>query len=251
MANAFFCTFPCRNAPNQHFSKPGLSQKRPHADQSEGRGTGKREGGGGGGRGEGRTLDSAPKDPYGATTPRLKKQSSSNTDPFRNTEGQLSLFAYFKKAEPKSSFKPESSKTSLPAVTSRHFDNGQDKGREIGVEREDLSEHVKVESGRESHRTGNESATRRPPPTGGREHKRPFPRYPSINFSSLFYSDEIRNPCTSTNAAKLRCIIHYFDRILQQSRSFIICYQLFLTFVVVFAPCLKCQLTCHDVFWLK
>ncbi|KAG0295246.1 hypothetical protein BGZ96_012245 [Linnemannia gamsii] len=216
LANAFFCTFPCRNAPNQHFSNPGPPRKRPLADQSKDSGTGKREWGGG--RGAGRTLDSAPKDPHGATTmPRIKKQLSSNTDPFKNTEGQLSLFAYFKKAEPKASIKSESSKSSLPAVASRHFDNGQDKGREVGVQRDDLSEHAKVESGRESHRTGNESATRRPPPSGGRDQKRsPFPRYPSINFSSLFYSDDVRNSCTSTNAAKLRCIIHYFDRILQQ-----------------------------------
>ncbi|KFH70804.1 hypothetical protein MVEG_03652 [Podila verticillata NRRL 6337] len=38
-----------------------------------------------------------------------------------------------------------------------------------------------------------------------------LPRYPSINFSSLFYSEE--GTCTSTNAAKLRCLLHYFDRV--------------------------------------
>ncbi|KAF8948509.1 hypothetical protein BGZ47_004473 [Haplosporangium gracile] len=130
LANAFFCTFPCRNAPNQHFSNPSTYRKRPRTDQSEGRSTGKREGGEGG-----RTLGSAPKDPYGAAPARLKKQSSSGTDPYRNTDGQLSLFAYFKKAEPKSSYKLESSRTSPPAVTSRHFDNSKEKDRQIYRER--------------------------------------------------------------------------------------------------------------------
>ncbi|KAF9570384.1 hypothetical protein EC968_001838 [Mortierella alpina] len=46
--------------------------------------------------------------------------------------------------------------------------------------------------------------------------KESFPRYPSINFSSLFYSADETAPCTSTNAAKLRCILHYFDRITSQ-----------------------------------
>ncbi|KAK3812526.1 MAG: hypothetical protein JOS17DRAFT_762503 [Linnemannia elongata] len=232
LANAFFCTFPCRNAPNQHFSNPNPYRKRPHSDQSEGRNTGKQEGG----VGRGRTLDSTPKDPHGSTTPRLKKQSSSNTDPYRNTDGQLSLFAYFKKTEPKTSFKPESSRISPQAtVTSRHFENDKKQGRhhqrehpvrpgggghEGGgsgtVKQDDLSGHGKVKSGREYHRTGHESSTQKSHTTGGDYNRSSFPRYPSINFSSLFYSDESRNPCTSTNAAKLRCIIHYFDRILHQ-----------------------------------
>lgn len=227
LANAFFCTFPCRNAPNQHFSNADPYRKRPHSDQSESRVTGKQQGGAKGGR----TLDSAPKDSHESTAPRFKKQSSSNTDPYRNTDGQLSLFAYFKKTEPKTSFKPESSRTSPPpTVTSRHFDKDKQGGHYQGehsvhpggggvgtVKQEDRSGHVKVESGRESHSAGHESATRKSHTTTGRDYKRsPFPRYPSINFSSLFYSDEFRSPCTSTNAAKLRCIIHYFDRILQQ-----------------------------------
>ncbi|KAG0213815.1 hypothetical protein BGX28_003489 [Mortierella sp. GBA30] len=43
--------------------------------------------------------------------------------------------------------------------------------------------------------------------------KESFARYPSINFSSLFCSSDTAEPCTSANAAKLRCILHYFDRV--------------------------------------
>ncbi|KAG9063801.1 hypothetical protein KI688_003913 [Linnemannia hyalina] len=195
----------------QHFSNPNPYRKRPHSDKYEGRSTGKQEGGAGGGR----TLDSVPKDPHGSTAPRPKKQSSSNTDPYRNTDGQLSLFAYFKKTEPKTSFKPESSRTSPPATaTSPHFDNNKKQGghhqqersvrpgdgRHGGggsgagtVKQEDLSGQVK--SGRETHSAGHESATRNSHTNAGRDYKRPpFPRYPSINFSSLFHSDEARNP---------------------------------------------------------
>lgn len=266
MANAFFCTFPCRNAPNQHVSNPNPYRKRPHSDQSEGRSTGKQERGVAGGR----TLDGAPKDPHGSTAPRLKKQSSSNADPYRNTDGQLSLFAYFKKTEPKTSFKPESSRPSPSAtVTSRHFENDRKQDRHHQRERsvrpgggghggggagtvkqDDLSGYGKVESGREYHRAGHESATRTSHTTTGRDYKRsPFPRYPSINFFSLFYSDEVRNPCTSTNAAKLRCIIHYFDRILQQSTHlpFISC--LFLRLYINAFNAFTYQLTCPDASW--
>ncbi|KAF9960634.1 hypothetical protein BGZ65_011934, partial [Modicella reniformis] len=39
------------------------------------------------------------------------------------------------------------------------------------------------------------------------------PKMPSINFISLFWTGEGRAPCTTTQAAKLRCILHYFDRV--------------------------------------
>ncbi|KAG0281784.1 hypothetical protein BGZ95_010437 [Linnemannia exigua] len=229
LANAFFCTFPCRNAPNQYVNS-NPDRKRPYSGQSVDRNTGKRYQSSSN-RGEGKTLESAPKDPYGATATRHKKQHllSSNTDPYRNTDGQLSLFAYFKKTEPKSLSKQESpSPTPLP-ITSHHFGNDReghharelspDSGANRGgaVEKlEDLSGYAN-EPGRMSQNNRREGSETRRPADTRKDKKRPsFPRYPSINFSSLFYSDDIRNPCTSTNAAKLRCIIHYFDRILQQ-----------------------------------
>ncbi|KAF9185691.1 hypothetical protein BGZ50_002914 [Haplosporangium sp. Z 11] len=39
------------------------------------------------------------------------------------------------------------------------------------------------------------------------------PKMPSINFISMFWNEENRTPCTITQAAKLRCILHYFDRV--------------------------------------
>ncbi|KAK3846764.1 MAG: hypothetical protein J3R72DRAFT_514669 [Linnemannia gamsii] len=233
LANAFFCTFPCRNAPNQHVTSNHY-RKRPYSGQFEDRSTGKGDRSSSN-RGEGRTLDSEPNDPYGATAARHKKQHvlSSNTDPYRNTDGQLSLFAYFKKAEPKSLPKQESSKPTPPPVTSRHFGNDRDEHRAqershnpganrggVAEKLEDPSGSAKIEPRREpQHNRGEEFETRRLAGIGRDKQKPSFPRYPSINFSSLFYSDDIHNPCTSTNAAKLRCIIHYFDRILQRMPS--------------------------------
>ncbi|KAG9064722.1 hypothetical protein KI688_002981 [Linnemannia hyalina] len=40
-----------------------------------------------------------------------------------------------------------------------------------------------------------------------------MPKMPSFNFISLFWTEESRTPCTPTQAAKLRCILHYFDRV--------------------------------------
>ncbi|KAF9913296.1 hypothetical protein EC991_000058 [Linnemannia zychae] len=231
LANAFFCTFPSRNAPNQRSNNNvNPNRKRIHSDQTGDRNTGKRDQSFSN-RGEGRTLESAPKDPYGATAAHSKKQSavSSSTDPYRNTDGQLSLFAYFKKTEPRSVHKPEASRPSPSAASGRHVEKSND-GHRVG-ERSRNSDTggngrggsgvpriLDNEPGKDSRNSrGNESETRRPAATGGRERQKfSFPRYPSINFSGLFYSDDIRNPCTSTNAAKLRCIIHYFDRVLKK-----------------------------------
>ncbi|KAF9905301.1 hypothetical protein EC991_001849 [Linnemannia zychae] len=46
-----------------------------------------------------------------------------------------------------------------------------------------------------------------------KEEKDWMPKMPSINFISLFWTEESRTPCTTTQAAKLRCILHYFDRV--------------------------------------
>ncbi|KAF9927700.1 hypothetical protein FBU30_002964 [Linnemannia zychae] len=46
-----------------------------------------------------------------------------------------------------------------------------------------------------------------------KEEKGWVPKLPSINFINLFWAEETRTPCTPTQAAKLRCILHYFDRV--------------------------------------
>ncbi|KAK3846535.1 MAG: hypothetical protein J3R72DRAFT_242329 [Linnemannia gamsii] len=46
-----------------------------------------------------------------------------------------------------------------------------------------------------------------------KEEKDWMPKMPSFNFISLFWTEESRTPCTTTQAAKLRCILHYFDRV--------------------------------------
>lgn len=52
-----------------------------------------------------------------------------------------------------------------------------------------------------------------------KEEKDWMPKMPSINFISLFWTEESRTPCTPTQAAKLRCILHYFDRVTTESKS--------------------------------
>lgn len=52
-----------------------------------------------------------------------------------------------------------------------------------------------------------------------KEEKDWVPKMPSINFISLFWTEESRTPCTPTQAAKLRCILHYFDRVTTESKS--------------------------------
>ncbi|KAF9125801.1 hypothetical protein BGW39_007142 [Mortierella sp. 14UC] len=155
--------------------------------------------------------------------------------PFLKQQQDSAVTLSQEQAEPRSVHQPETSRPSPPATTIRHFDKDRDRyrggersansdtgsrggsGGGVTMKLEDLSGHVKIEAGREPHNSrGNESEARRTA-TAGKERRRfSFPRYPSINFSSLFYSDETQNPCTSTNATKLRCIIHYFDRVLQQ-----------------------------------
>ncbi|KAF9964433.1 hypothetical protein BGZ70_006466 [Mortierella alpina] len=45
------------------------------------------------------------------------------------------------------------------------------------------------------------------------EEKDYVPKMPSINFISMFWSEDSLLPCSSSQAAKLRCILHYFDRV--------------------------------------
>ncbi|KAF9928694.1 hypothetical protein FBU30_002165 [Linnemannia zychae] len=147
--------------------------------------------------------------------------------PFLKQQQDSAITLSQEQVEPSSSSRPKSSQTQPPAVTSRHFDKDADKTKDRVPLRNQSTHSVPrrttSSSGGggasvipvESHKSEHRSKEQRP--TTAREQKRPpFPRYPSINFSSLFQSNDIRNPCTSTNAAKLRCIIHYFDRILQQ-----------------------------------
>ncbi|KAF9403895.1 hypothetical protein BGZ94_004470 [Podila epigama] len=53
------------------------------------------------------------------------------------------------------------------------------------------------------------------------------PKMPSINLVSMFWSEQVgKDACTDAQAAKLRCLIHYFDRVtteFQEEIRFMIC----------------------------
>ncbi|KAF9423937.1 hypothetical protein BGZ94_008134 [Podila epigama] len=245
LANAFFCTFPCRNAPrrSRYGSEPRkrynsdviessprpssevsqltpqISDFFPFGSLSEVARNGHSDSSGVGGR----TLDSAPRDIYGAGAKyarnnhdgsrKAKKdhvESTFNTnskpdsrarkDPFRNAQGQMSLFAYFDRPEPKRGIMKEP-EPARPVPKETHPSSTPPTAATI---RTDNAAPQRDRNSRYDSR-GREN-------NGGKNQRRePFPRYPSINFSSLFASDN--GTCASTNAAKLRCIIHYFDRV--------------------------------------
>ncbi|KAG0326773.1 hypothetical protein BG004_002905 [Podila humilis] len=200
LANAFFCTYPCRNAPN--LLRRPERRKRFNTDDHEPQERIKYFTAGG------QTLNSTPNDPHGVTTakqhaPKGGRDPASNAkpdptqpkDPFNNANGQTSLFAYFNKQEPTAKKSMALGQTTIgatprPAVTPREVPRSQ----QPSTERQQVTSNDDGD-GRERHE----------------RQTAPFPRYPSINLSSLFYSEE--GVCTSTNAAKLRCLLHYFDRV--------------------------------------
>ncbi|GJJ69885.1 poly(ADP-ribose) glycohydrolase [Entomortierella parvispora] len=168
LANAFFCTFPQRNSSrmNQHH---GADKKRKATDTKN---IPEKK----------KTLGQAPKDPYGNAS---QGDSRKAGDPFRNTNGQMSLFAYFNKSEQRPAPEPSEKPTS-DNHESQSMSQGPSTDQPIRVDRE---------------------------PVAQKETKKPIPRLPSINFSSLYSSDNVEDPCSNVNAAKLRCLVHYFDRV--------------------------------------
>ncbi|KAF9362790.1 hypothetical protein BGX34_005493 [Mortierella sp. NVP85] len=197
LAHAFFNTFPCRNTPNRgtrkrrpseasSTSKPGTTTSS-SSDQS----TTKRRYPGGGQR-----LNQAPKDPHGTQA----KTKGQFTGEFRNADGQMSLFAYFGKVDPKTSATAVSKgapKEASMAPVEVRSDSGQPE--------ESRSSNVSVISGTSSNRGDSKGKSEQP--------KEPFLRYPSINFWTLFCADRSEFSWSSSNPAKIRCIIHYFDRV--------------------------------------
>ncbi|KAG0250174.1 hypothetical protein BG011_008594 [Mortierella polycephala] len=187
LANAFFNTFPCRNAPYRRGrkKKPALKrgssgadvnqQKQQHEDDEdededhsdeEERPKGKHpkggsERGGRGGRG-GHHTQQGRGGKKGALAALRSKRMLKAT-------GQAALFEFI----------PNSASSSSSAIN-----------RKLSTSVENLT--VKDDEDKE---------------------KGWVPKMPSINFISMFWNEENRVPCTTTQAAKLRCILHYFDRV--------------------------------------
>ncbi|KAG0363523.1 hypothetical protein BGZ54_008133, partial [Gamsiella multidivaricata] len=179
LAHAFFNTFPCRNMPPRRHSNADTKRRRAF-EPSEPQ---KRKGGDDSMKkrkdGEGRTLNDAPKDPHG-TLSKTKGQPSGNS--LRNADRQMSLFAYFGKKD------PVLASSSASAVAC--FRGEIPKARTTTTTDADKIRDTKKDRSKDEQ-----------------------PRYPSINFWTLFRADGRYATCTPTNAAKLRCILHYFDRV--------------------------------------
>lgn len=211
LANAFFCTFPCRNVPNRTLPE---QKKRSYDDKSEAirsfgstSATTSTSGAFSVNDRDGRTLERTPRDPYGVATKYVRGNHTnrgSTVDTtrskghFKNAQGQMSLFAYFNKQEPTTAPDESVSPRLSLAEGNRERHQHQSASKSAPENKRESMNYSKDEGG---------EGIRRPKTT--------LPRYPSINFSSLFYSED--GTCTSTNAAKLRCLLHYFDRVTTSS----------------------------------
>ncbi|KAI1315075.1 hypothetical protein EDD11_001317 [Mortierella claussenii] len=144
---------------------------------------------------EGRTLNEEPKDPY-SNGSRPTPSRGPKTNPLKNEQGQTSLFAYFGKKDPMPSNISTARKVTKekPSIV-------------IPLDSESIADTRQERSKKQSEPEHREVRPKE------RETEDVFLQYPSINFWSLFNSDDGKRTCTPVNAAKLRCIIHYFDRV--------------------------------------
>ncbi|KAF9958634.1 hypothetical protein BGZ65_001293, partial [Modicella reniformis] len=181
IANAFFNTFPWRNTPSRGHSsskeskKQWISESTLKSDRTKGKPS------------KGQTLNEAPRDRYGNHS----KTQGQIPREFCNADGQMSLFAYFGRKDPKSSATTVLKETSKVPTA------------ETGVPHKSISISSDSGSNISINNTGSKVNAE----------KDEYTRFPSINFWGLFCSDDTNFSYSSSNAAKLRCIIHYFDRV--------------------------------------
>ncbi|KAG0221642.1 hypothetical protein BGX31_009664, partial [Mortierella sp. GBA43] len=199
LANAFFNTFPCRNKPYRGTRKRRVSESASAQDTGKGgQSSSKRKHSGG------PTVKQAPKETHGNHT----KAKGGLSGEFRNTDGQMSLFAYFGRVDPKASATAASKDAPKElTVEPRHHDKPDSITRRNSIgsnNSRNTSESIK-EDGHHDSENKNKAETEQP--------KGESLQFPSINFWTLFTSDDPDLPCSPSNAAKLRCIINYFDRV--------------------------------------
>ncbi|KAF9586211.1 hypothetical protein BGW38_008524 [Lunasporangiospora selenospora] len=212
LANAFFCTFPCRNT-LPYDGEPGSARKRRRSFSGMGEKkheTNQRSGTKGHEtKGRGQMLGTKPKDPFGQN-----RNTSKPRDALRNSQGQMSLFAYFNKKEPvhlrntSDSAKNDTFKKSKEeAISLVSTQETMSLGTQSSLSHDDKTSRESSfwNSARISFSTTGSSMPSLPSQNSRRsKDETPFVRCPSINFSTLFASDDPVNPCTSTKAAKLR-----------------------------------------------
>ncbi|KAF9173035.1 hypothetical protein BGX20_004260 [Mortierella sp. AD010] len=181
LANAFFNTFPSRNSagPRRRNNPSNSTSNRRLLSTMESKESTKRQGVSARGSGaEGGALNRKPKDPYGVTAARNRPTGN----PLKDSSGQMSLFAYFGRVNPK----PAPGGTATTATKAEEY-----APKPTEPEKTERNKHEGPLSAEEE----------------------PYPHYPTINFWTLFGSEDKECPCAPSNAAKLRCILHYFDRV--------------------------------------
>jgi len=222
LANAFFNTFPCRNVPNKRsrrFTKrPGFKrsnsaggQQQQQNDQAEDddddsedsnddsndrkaskrkdkssapapkatRGGAANRGANRGGRGGGQASGRGGKKNVFSTANEPRPPRK------RRATGKAALFEFFEDGEPSQLCARLKAMEPVSELAS-------------GVEKLAVAEDVKAEK---------------------KEYR--GQKLPSINFISLFWAEDTSsvNPCSAAQAAKLRCILHYFDRVTTDSKN--------------------------------
>ncbi|KAF9958978.1 hypothetical protein BGZ72_010510 [Mortierella alpina] len=210
LANAFFNTFPCRNAPFKRGRKKkpafpraasggDVSQKQQQQqgqdeddeaeddeDQSEDeKAKGKQSARGGKKAGRGGNGASSARGGRGGQVQGRGGKRASLTAPRKprklRSTGPAAQFEFFESTPATASPTADQGlSASVENLTVKEHDQDQNQAKDA----------VKVEEERDY-----------------------MPKMPSINFISMFWSEESRNPCSSTQAAKLRCILHYFERV--------------------------------------
>ncbi|CAO3565275.1 unnamed protein product [Mortierella alpina] len=103
--------------------------------------------------------------------------------------------------------KPRKLRSSGPAAQFEFFENAP--GTSSPAVEQRLSASVKYLSVKELDQEGDPAKEA----DKVQEEKDYLPKMPSINFISMFWSEDSLLPCSSSQAAKLRCILHYFDRV--------------------------------------
>ncbi|KAF9202956.1 hypothetical protein BGZ49_006930 [Haplosporangium sp. Z 27] len=189
LANAFFNTFPCRNTPykrgrkkKSHFqggnSGSNVSQSQQQQDDDD---------------------DDESEEEERKHQPKTNKATRGGNSGRGGRGGQPQQQG--RKKSLQAPRPPRKRRAHGPAAQFEFFDDVEDQGVSAGVEKLEIKDKVQEEQ--------DETSSSAPL----KKEDEWVPKMPSINFISVFWSEENRTPCTTTQAAKLRCILHYFDRV--------------------------------------
>ncbi|KAF9563394.1 hypothetical protein EC968_004872 [Mortierella alpina] len=205
LANAFFSTFPCRNAPFKRARKKkpafprtasggDVSQKQQDEDDEDD-------------DDESQSEDERAKGKQASRGGKKTGRGANNSASARGGRGGHAQGRGSKRAQLTAPRKPRKLRSSGPAAQFEFFENtpatgssAVDQALSASVENLTVKEHSQD---RDQAKDAEKME----------EQRDYMPKMPSINFMTMFWSDDSLCPCTTTQAAKLRCILHYFERV--------------------------------------